>query len=98
VTHAELLVAQQGTLRGTLTSNEIAKYVEYWLNPGKSPGLDKCPNELLKTMSVEKFLIVQAWVNGMLTLPEKTIDTARQSWSTMNGTIAHLHKGGSKNV
>jgi len=30
-----------------------------------------------------------------LTLPEKTIDTARQSRSTMNGTIAQLHKGGS---
>jgi len=100
VTHAESLVAQQGRLRGALTSQEIAKYVEYWLNPGNSPGPDKCPNELLKTMSDsdEEFLIVQAWVNEMLTLPEKPIDTARQSRSTMNGTIAHLHKGGSKNV
>jgi len=37
--------------------------------------MDKCPNELLKTMSDEEFLIVQAWVNEILTLPEKTIDT-----------------------
>jgi len=39
----------------------------------------------------------QAWVNEILTLPEKTIDTARQSRSTMNGTICQLHKGGSTN-
>jgi len=48
-------------------------------------------------MSDEEFLIVQAWVNEILTLPEKTIDTARQSRSTMNGTISQLHKGGSTN-
>jgi len=52
----------QGRLRGALTSQEIAKYVEYCLNPGKAPGPDKCPNELLKTMSDEELLIVQAWV------------------------------------
>jgi len=46
-------------------------------------------------MSDEEFLIVQAWVNEILTLPEKIIDTARQSQSTMNGTISQLHKGGS---
>jgi len=40
----------QGRLRGALTSQEIAKYVEYCLKPGKAPGLDKCPNELLKTI------------------------------------------------
>jgi len=87
----------QGRLRGALTSQEIAKYVEHCLKPGKVPGLDKCPNELLKTMSDEGFLIVQAWVNVILTLPEKPIDTARQSRSTMNGTISQLHKGGSTN-
>jgi len=48
-------------------------------------------------MSDEEFLIVQAWVNGILTLPEKTIDTACQSRSIMNGTISQLHKGGSTN-
>jgi len=83
----------QGILRGALTSQEIAKYVEHCLNPGP----DQCPNELLKTMSDEEFLIVEAWVNEILTLPEKTIDTARQSRSTMNGTISQLHKGGSTN-
>ena len=82
----------QGRLRGAHTSQEIAKYVDYCLNPGKAPGPDKCPNELLKTMSDEEFLIVQAWVNEILTLPEKTIDTARQSRSTMNGTISQLNK------
>jgi len=48
-------------------------------------------------MSDEEFLIVQAWVNEILTLPEKTINTAHQSLSTMNGTISLLHKGGSTN-
>ena len=47
---------KQSRLRGVLTSQEIAKYVEYCLNPG----LDKCPNELLKTVSGKEFLIVQA--------------------------------------
>jgi len=60
----------QGRLHGALTSQEIAKYVEHCPKPGKAPGPDKCPNELLKTMSDEKFLIVQAWVNEILTLPE----------------------------
>jgi len=48
-------------------------------------------------MPDEEFLIVQAWVNEILTLPEKTIDTARQSWSTMNCTISQLQTGGSTN-
>jgi len=87
----------QGRLRGALTSQEIAKYVEHCLKPGKAPGPDICPNELLKTMSDEEFLIVQAWVNEILTLPEKTINTVRQSRSTMHGTISQLHKGGSTN-
>ena len=85
----------QGRLCGALTSQEIAKYVEYCRKPGKAPGPDKCPNELLKTMSDEEFVIVQAWVNEILTLPEKITDTARQSRSTMNGIISQLHKGGS---
>ena len=42
-------------------------------------------------------VIVQAWVNEILTLPEKTTDTTRQSRSTMNGTNSQLHKGGSTN-
>ena len=48
-------------------------------------------------MSDEEFLIVQAWVYEILTLPENPIDTARQSRSTMNGAISQLHKGGSTN-
>jgi len=87
----------QGRLRGALTSQEIARYVEYCLNLGKVSGPDKCPNELLKTMSDEEFLIVQAWVNEILTLPQQAIGTARHSRSTMNGTISQLHKGGSAN-
>jgi len=87
----------QGRLRGALTSQEIARYVEYCLKQGKAPGPDKCPNELLKTVSNEEFLIVQAWVNEILTVPEKPIDSARQNWSNMNGTISQLHKEGSTN-
>jgi len=87
----------QGRLRGALTSQEIAKYVEHYLKPGKAPGPDKCHNELLKTISDEEFLIVQAWVNEILTPPEKTIDTARQSRSIMHGIISQLHKRGSTN-
>ena len=87
----------QGRLRAALTSQEIAKYVEHCLKPGKAPGPDKCPNETLKTMSDEEFLIEQAWVNEILTLPKKIIDTARQNQSTMNGTISQLHKEGSTN-
>jgi len=87
----------QGRLRGALTSPEIAKYVEYCLISGKAPGLDKCPNELLKTMLDEEFSIIQAWVNEVLTLPKKPIDTACQRWSTMNCTISQLHKRGSAN-
>jgi len=40
---------------------------------------------------------VQAWVNEILTLLKKTIDTARQIHSTINSTIFQLHKGGSTN-
>jgi len=83
----------QGRLRGALTSQEMAKYVEHRLKPGP----DKCPNELLRTMSDEEFLIVQKLVNEILTLPEKTIDTTRQSRSTMNGAISQLHNGSSTN-
>ena len=96
-TNHAALATRMGRLRGALTSQEIAKYVEHCVKPGKAPGPDKCPNELLKTMSDEEFLIVQAWVNEILTVPEKTIDTARQSRSTTNGTISQLHEGGSTN-
>jgi len=84
----------QGRLHGAPSILRIAKHVEY-CQLGKASGPDKCPNELLKTMPDEEFLIVQAWVNRILTLPEETIDTARQSLSTMNGTTSQLHKGGS---
>ena len=47
----------QGRLRGALTSQEIAKYVEHCLKPGKAPGPDKCPNDLLKEMSDKEFLV-----------------------------------------
>ena len=87
----------RGRLRGALTSQEIAKYIKHCLKPGKAPGPDKCPNELLKTMPDEEFLIVQAWVNEILTLLEKTINTGRQSRSIMNSTISQIHKGGSTN-
>ena len=75
----------------------FAKYVEHCVKLCKAPGPDKCPNELLETISDEEFLVVQAWVNEILTLPEKTINTAHQRRSTMNGTISQLHKGGSTN-
>ena len=84
----------QGRLRGALTNQEIAKYVEYCLKPGKVPGPDKCPNELWKTMSDVNFLIVQAWVNEIFTLGRNPINTAHKSLSS---TISHLHKGGSTN-
>ena len=87
----------QARLHGALTSQKITKYVEHCLKPGKAPGPDKCPNELLKTVSDEEFLIMQARVNEILTLPEKIIDTARQIRSTMNGTVSQLHKRGSTN-
>jgi len=77
--------------RGALNSQEITKYIKYCLKPGKAPSPDECPNELLKTVSDAEFLIVQAWMDKLLNLPEKTIDTARQSRSTMNGTISQLH-------
>ena len=47
-----------GTLRGALTSEEIKKYVKHCLKSGKASGPDKCPNELLKTMMEEEFVIV----------------------------------------
>jgi len=87
----------QGRLRGALTSQEIADYIEYYLEPGQASGPDKCTNELLNTMSDKECLIVQAWVNDLFTLPDKTIDTERRNRSTVNGTISQLHKGGSKN-
>jgi len=40
----------QSRLRGALTSQESAKYVEYCLKPGKAPSPDKCSNELLETI------------------------------------------------
>ena len=78
----------RGRLRCALTSQEIARYINHCLKPDNAPGPDKCPNELLKTTSDEEFLIVQAWVNEILTLLEKPMDTGRQSRSIMNGTIS----------
>jgi len=44
------------------------------LKPGKSTGLDKCPNELKKTIMRDKeFQIVKMWMNEIL-----TEDTSRQ--------------------
>ena len=82
---------QPGRLRGELTSQEIKKYVAMCLEPGKSTGPDRCPNELKKVMTDEEFQIVKMWVNGIL-----TGDTSRQR-ETMNGTISQLHKGGGTN-
>jgi len=77
---------QSGCLRGELTSQEIKKYVAMCLRPGKNIGPDRCPDELTKTMTDEKFQIVKMWVNEIL-----TEDTSRQR-ETM--TISQLHKGG----
>jgi len=66
-------IGTQGKLRGALTSQEIANYVEHCPKPGKAPGPDKFPHELLKTMSDEEFLIVQAWVHEILTPPQKPL-------------------------
>ena len=52
------------------------------LKPGKSTGLDRCPNEPTKTMTDEEFQIVKMRVNEIL-----TEDTSRQQ-ATMNGTIS----------
>jgi len=82
---------QPDRLRGELTSQEIKKYVAMCLNPGKSTGPDRCPNELTKTMTDEEFQIVKMWVNEIL-----TEGTSRQR-ATMNGTILQLHKGGGTN-
>jgi len=78
---------QPGRLRGELTSQEIKKYVEMCLKPGKSTGPDRCPNDLTKTMTDEEFQIVKMWVNENL-----TEDTSQQR-ETMNSTILQLHKG-----
>jgi len=45
----------QASLRGALTSREIAKCVEYCLKPGKTASPEKWPNALFKTMSDEDF-------------------------------------------
>jgi len=45
-------------LRGDFTSQEIKKYVAMCLKPGKSTGPDRCPNELIKTMTDEESHIV----------------------------------------
>jgi len=54
---------QPGLLRGELTSQEIKKYVAMCLKPGKSTGMDRCPNELTKKRTDEEFQIVKMWVN-----------------------------------
>ena len=82
---------QPGCLRGELTSQEIKKYVEMCLKPGKSIGPDRCPDELTKTMTDEEFQIAKMWVKEI-----RTEDTNQQR-ATMNGTIFQLHKGGFTN-
>ena len=87
-----------GRLRGALTNEEIKKYVEHCLKPGKSSGPGKCPNELLKTMTEEDFVTVQELVDEILTLTARTDHTKNgPKRATMNGTISQLHKGGSTN-
>jgi len=49
-------------------------------------------------MSDEEFLIVQVWVNDILTLPQKTNDTARQSHSTFNGRKIPVKKWGDTEI
>jgi len=73
---------QPGRSKGELTSQDIKKYVAMCLKPGKSTGLDRCPNELTKTMTDEEFQIVKMWVNEILTEV-----TSRQR-KMMNGTIS----------
>ena len=68
----------------------MRKYVAMCLKPGKSTDLDRCPNELTKTVTDEVFQIVKMWVNEIL-----TEDPSRQR-ETMNGTILQLHKGGGR--
>jgi len=46
-------------------------------------------------MLEKEFLIVQAWVKEILTLPEKTIEADRQSM--VKGSFSQLHKGGRTN-
>ena len=46
---------QPGHLRGELTSQEVKKYVAMCLKLGISTSLDRCPNELTKTMTDEEF-------------------------------------------
>ena len=83
----------QGRLRGALTSQDIAKYVEYCLKPGKAPGPDKCPNEQLKTISDEEFLIVQAWVYKILTLLEKPIpESVYHEWHHLSTSRRRQHQ------
>jgi len=55
---------QPGRLRGKLTSQDIKKYVAMCLKPGKSKGLDRCPNEFTKSMTDEEFQIVKMWANN----------------------------------
>jgi len=82
---------QPGCLRGELTSQEIKKYVEMCLKPGKSTGPDRCPNEPTKTMMDEEFQIVKMWMNEI-----QTEDTSQQR-AKMNSTISQLHEGGGTN-
>jgi len=41
-------------MRGELTSQEMNEYVEMCLKPGKSTGLDRCPNELAKSWGCQR--------------------------------------------
>ena len=75
-----------GRLKGPPTCLEIEKHVLHCLKPGKSRGPDKCPNKLVKTMTDEELLIVQAWVNDILKKRGKNANgAARQKRATMNG-------------
>ena len=81
---------QPGHVRGELTSEEIKKYVAMCLKPGERTGLDRCPNELTKTMTDEEFQIVKMWANEIL-----IEDTSRQR-ATKPANILEPWPGGSR--
>jgi len=70
VAHRQSCVAHSPVKKSQSTSNTV--YTQ-----ARCQAQTLCPNELSKTISDEKFLIVQAWVQEIWTLPEKNI--AQQS-------------------
>jgi len=58
---------QPGHLIGELTTQKIQEYITMCLKPGKSTGPDRCPNEIMKTMTDAGFQIAKIGVYGILT-------------------------------